>query len=121
MKRWHKESEDCSNIKNKQIQIHMAALIASISVLVLGSTNTPSIIYAQNTNSILNNATTVESHTTNTTGTPFNSTASSSSSPCLVKDTTIIVDVYGGMTRTLHFKASQISNTLQGISVVLKC
>jgi hypothetical protein len=44
MKRWHKENEE-----NKQIQIHKAALIASISVLVLGSTNTLSIIYAQNT------------------------------------------------------------------------
>ena len=64
MKRWHKESEE-----NKQIQIHMTALIASMSVLVLVSTNTPSIIYAQNTNSTLNNATAVESHTTNTTGT----------------------------------------------------
>src|ERR671939_556453 len=106
MKRWHKESEDCSNIENKQIQIHMAALIASISVLVLGSTNTPSIIYAQNTNSTLNNATAVESHPTNTTGTPLNTTGSSSS-PCLAKDTTIIVDVYSGMTRTIHFKANQ--------------
>ena len=116
MKRWYKESAE-----NKQIQIHMAALIASMSVLVLVSTNTPSIIYAQNTNSTLNNATAVESHTTNTTGTPFNATAYSSSSPCLAKDTTIIVDVYSGMTRTIHFKASQTSNTLQGISVVLKC
>jgi len=25
------------------------------------------------------------------------------------------------MTRTMHFKANQTSNTLQGISVVLKC
>jgi hypothetical protein len=116
MKRWYKESAE-----NKQIQIHMAALITSISVLVLVSTNTPSIIYAQNTNSTLNNATAVESHTTNTTGTPFNATASSSSSHCLAKDTTIIVDVYSGMTRTMHFRANQTSNTLQGISVVLKC
>jgi hypothetical protein len=123
MKCWHKESEDCSNIKNKQTQIHMAALIASISVLVLGSINAPSMIHAQNTNSTLSNATTAESHTTNTTGTPLNATASSSSSslPCLAKDTTIIVDVYNGMTRTIHFKANQTSNTVQGISVVLKC
>ena len=62
------------------------------------------------------------SHTSNTTDTPFNATASSfSSSPCLAKDTTIIVDVYSGMTRTMHFKANQTSKTLQGISVVLKC
>ena len=117
MKCWHKESEDFPNIKNKQTQIHMAALIASISVLVLGSINAPSIIHAQNTNSTLSNATTAESHTSNTTGTPFNTTASSSS-PCLAKDTTIIVDVYSGMTRTIHFKANQTSNTVQGISVV---
>ena len=116
MKSWYKESAE-----NKQIQIHTAALIASMSILVLVYTNTPSIIYAQNTNSTLNNATAVESHTTNTTGTPFNATAYSSSSPCLAKDTTIIVDVYSGMTRTMHFKANQTSNTLQGISVVLKC
>jgi hypothetical protein len=117
------QSEDCSNIKNKQTQIHMAALIDSISVLVLGPINAPSMTHAQNTNSTLSNATTAESHTTNTTGTPFNTTASSSSSssPCLAKDTTIIVDVYSGMTRTIHFKANQTSNTVQGISVVLKC
>jgi hypothetical protein len=115
------QSEDCSNIKNKQTQIHMASLIASISVLVLGSINAPSMIHAQNTNNTLSNATTAESHTTNTTGTPFNTTASSSSSPCLAKDTTIIVDVYSEMTRTIHFKANQTSYTVQGISVVLKC
>ena len=120
MKRWHDESEGFSNIKNKQTQIHMAALIASISVLVIGSINAPSTIHAQNTNSTLSNATTAESHTTNTTGTPFNATASSSS-PCLAKDTTIIVDVYSGMTRIMHFRANQTSNTVQGISVVLKC
>jgi hypothetical protein len=45
----------------------------------------------------------------------------SSSSHCLAKDTTIIVDVYSGMTRTIPFKAYQTSNTVQGISVVLKC
>jgi hypothetical protein len=50
----------------------MAALIASISVLVLGSINVPSMIHAQNTNSTLSNATTAESHTINNTGTPFN-------------------------------------------------
>ena len=123
MKCWHKESEDFPNIKNKQTQIHMAALIASISVLVLGSINAPSIIHAQNTNSTLSNATMTESHTTNTTGTAFNTTASSSSSsssPCLAKDTTIIVDVYSGMTRTIHFRTNQTSNAVQGISVVLK-
>jgi hypothetical protein len=43
------------------------------------------------------------------------------SSKCLSKDTTIIVDIYSGMTRTIHFKANQTSNTVQGISVVLKC
>lgn len=47
--------------------------------------------------------------------------AFASSSQCLSKDTTIIVDVYSGMTRTIHFKANQTSNTVQGISVVLKC
>lgn len=122
MKCWHKESEDSSNIKNKQTQIHMAALIASISILVLGSINVPSIIHAQNTNSTLSNATTAESHTINTTGTPFNTIASSfsSSSPCLAKDITIIVDVYSGMTRTIHFRTNQTSNAVQGISVVLK-
>ena len=127
MKCWHKESENWSNFKNKQTQIHMAALLASISVLVLGSINAPSMIHAQKTNSTLSSITTAESHTTNTTGTPFNATASSSSSssssssPCLEKDTTIIVDVYSGMTRTIHFKANQTSNTVQGIGVVLKC
>jgi hypothetical protein len=91
----------------------MAALIASTSVLVLGSTNAPSMIYAQNTNSTLNNATTAESHTTNTTGTPFNTTASSSS-PCLAKDTTIIVDVYSGMTRTIHSKLVRLQIQYRG-------
>jgi hypothetical protein len=77
------QSEDCSNIKNKQRQIRMAALIDSISVLVLGPINAPSMTHAQNTNSTLSNATTAESHTTNTTDTPLNATASSSSSlPC---------------------------------------
>ena len=72
----------------------MAALMASISVLVLGSINAPSMIHAQNTNSTLGNTTIAKSHTTNTTGTPFNTTASSSSSssPCLAKDTSIIVE-----------------------------
>jgi len=74
MKCWHKETEDSSNIKNKQTQIHMVALIASITVLVLGLITAPSMIHAQNTNSTPSNATTVESHTTNTTGTPFNTT-----------------------------------------------
>ena len=49
------------------------------------------------------------------------STAFASSSHCLAKGTTIIVDVYSGMTRTIPFKAYQTSNTVQGISVVLKC
>ena len=104
-------------------QIHVVVIIiCSIAILVLGLLATPSMIYAQNKTSTPSNATTAESHTTNTTGTPFNATASSlSSSPCLAKDTTIIVDVYSGMTRTMHFKANQTSNTLQGISVVLKC
>lgn len=90
---------------------------------MLGLIAVLSMTYAQGTTSTPSNATTAESHTTNTTGTPFNATASSlsSSSPCLAKDTTILVDVYSGMTRTMHFKANQTSNTLQGIRVVLKC
>lgn len=47
--------------------------------------------------------------------------AFASSSKCLSKDTTIIVDVYSGMTRTIHFKANQTSNIVQGITVALKC
>jgi hypothetical protein len=49
------------------------------------------------------------------------SSSSSSSSHCLAKDTTIVVDVYSGMTRIIPFKANQTSNTVEGISVVLKC
>jgi hypothetical protein len=45
----------------------------------------------------------------------------SSSSHCLAKDTTIVVDVYSRMTRAIPFKANQTSNTVQGISVILKC
>jgi hypothetical protein len=77
------------------------------------------MIHAQNTNSTPSNTTTAESHTNNTIATPFNTTASSSA--CLAKDTAIIVDVYSGMTRTIHFKANQTSNTVQGIRIVLKC
>ena len=104
-------------------QIHVVVIIiCSIAIFMLGLIAVLSMTYAQNTTSTPSNATTAESHATNTTGTPFNATASSlSSSPCLAKDTTIIVDVYSGMTRTMHFKANQTSNTLQGISVVLKC
>ena len=98
-------------------------MTCSIAIFMLGLIAVLSMTHAQNTTITPSNATTAESHTTNTTGTPFNttSTSSSSSSPCLAKDTTIIVDVYSGMTRTMHFKANQTSNTLQGISVVLKC
>ena len=105
-------------------QIHVIVIICSIAIFMFGLIAAPSTIYAQNTTITPSNATTAESHTTNTTGTPFNTTASSSSSSsssCLAKDTTIIVDVYSGMTRTMHFKANETSNTLQGISVVLKC
>jgi hypothetical protein len=102
-------------------QIHVVVIIiCSIAIFMLGLIAVLSMTHAQNTTSTPSNATTAESHTTNATGTPFNTTASSSS-PCLAKDTTIIVDVYSEMTRTMHFKANQTSNTLQGISVVLKC
>jgi hypothetical protein len=80
MKCWHKESEDCSNIKNKQTQIHMAALIASIGVLVLGLIAAPPMIYAQNTTSTPSNPI-AESHTLNTTGTPLNATTSNAPKP----------------------------------------
>jgi hypothetical protein len=40
---------------------------------------------------------------------------------CLAKNTIITVNVYGGMTRNLPFKVGQTSNTVQGISVSLKC
>jgi hypothetical protein len=105
-------------------QIHVVVIIiCSIAIFMLGLIAVLSMTYAQDTTNTPSNATTAESHATNTTGTAFNATASSSlsSSPCLAKDTTIIVDVYSGMTRTMHFKANQTSNTLQGISVVLKC
>ena len=76
MKRWHEESEGSANIENKQTQIHVITLIASIAVLVFGLIAAPPMIYAQNTTSTLSNATTAESHTTNTTGTPLNATTS---------------------------------------------
>ena len=76
MKHWYEESEGFSNIKNKQTQIHVIALIASITGLVLGLIALPYMIYAQNTSSTPSNATTAESHTTNTTGTPLNATTS---------------------------------------------
>jgi hypothetical protein len=41
--------------------------------------------------------------------------------PCLAKNTIITVNVYGGMTRNLPFKAGQTSNTVQGITVTLRC
>jgi cytoskeletal protein RodZ len=110
-------------VKN-MTQIHVVVIIiCSIAIFMLGLIAVLSMTYAQGTTSTPSNATTAESHTTNTAGTPFNATASSlsSSSPCLAKDTTILVDVYSGMTRTMHFKANQTSNTLQGIRVVLKC
>ena len=47
--------------------------------------------------------------------------SSQSTSTCLAKNTIITVNVYGGMTRNLPFKAGQTSNTVQGISVSLKC
>jgi hypothetical protein len=81
MKRWHDESEGFSNIKNKQTQIHVIALIASIIVLVLGLIALPYMIYAQNTNSTPSNATVAESHTMNTTGTPLNATTSPAHKP----------------------------------------
>jgi hypothetical protein len=40
---------------------------------------------------------------------------------CLAKNTIITVNVDGAMTRNLPFKAGQTSNTVQGISVSLKC
>jgi hypothetical protein len=47
---------------------------------------------------------------------------SSQSSPaCLAKNTIITVNVYGAMARNLPFKVGQTSNTVQGISVALKC
>jgi hypothetical protein len=89
-------------------QIHVVVIIiCSIAIFMLGLIAALSMTYAQYTTNTPNNVTTAESHTTNTTGTPFNATPSSSSlssSPCLAKDTTIIVDVYSGMTRTMHFK-----------------
>ena len=79
-------------------QIHVVVIITcSIAIFMLGLIAVLSMTHAQNTTSTPSNATTAESHTTNITGTPFNTTASSSSSsssPCLAKDTTIIVDVY---------------------------
>jgi hypothetical protein len=47
--------------------------------------------------------------------------SSQSTQPCLAKNTIITVNVYGAMTRDLPFKAGQTSNTVQGISVALKC
>jgi hypothetical protein len=47
--------------------------------------------------------------------------SSQSTLPCLAKNTVITVNVYGGMTRNLPFKAGQTSNTVQGISVTLRC
>jgi hypothetical protein len=47
--------------------------------------------------------------------------SSQSTSTCLAKNTIITVNVYGGMTRNLPFNAGQTSNTVQGISVSLKC
>jgi hypothetical protein len=47
---------------------------------------------------------------------------SSQSTPtCLAKNTIITVIVYGAMTRNLPFKVGQTSNTVQGISVALRC
>jgi hypothetical protein len=51
MKRWHDESEGFSNINKKQTQIHLIALVASITVLVLRLIASPYMIYALNTNS----------------------------------------------------------------------
>jgi cytoskeletal protein RodZ len=73
MKSWHQEDEGSSDDKKKQTQIHMVALIiCSIAILVLGLIGAPSMTQAQNTTSTPSNATTAESHTTNTTGTPLN-------------------------------------------------
>jgi hypothetical protein len=47
--------------------------------------------------------------------------SSQSTLPCLEKNTVITVNVYGGMTRNLPFKAGQTSNAVQGISVSLRC
>jgi uncharacterized membrane protein len=46
---------------------------------------------------------------------------SQSTPTCLAKNTIITVNVYGAMTRNLPFKAGQTTNTVQGISVSLKC
>ena len=81
MKSWHEKDEDSSDDKKKQIQTHMIALmISSIAILVLGLIAAPSMIYAQNTTST-RNATTVEGHTTNTTGTPLNTTSTAAPKP----------------------------------------
>jgi hypothetical protein len=47
--------------------------------------------------------------------------SSQSTSTCLAKNTIITVNVYGAMARNLPFKAGQTSNTVQGITVALKC
>jgi hypothetical protein len=57
-------------------------------------------------------------------GSSGGSTAKQSSqgtSTCLAKNTIITVNVYGAMARNLPFKAGQTSNTVQGITVALKC
>ena len=73
MKPWHEKDEGSSDDKKKQTQIHMVAIIiCSIAILVLGLIAAPSMIYAQNKTSTPSNATTVEGHATNTTGTPLN-------------------------------------------------
>jgi hypothetical protein len=79
MKSWHEEDESSYYNKQKQAPIYMNALIiSSIAIFMLGLiATTPSMIYAQNpTTSTPSNATTVEGHATNTTGTPLNTTTS---------------------------------------------
>jgi predicted cobalt transporter CbtA len=60
----------------------MIVPVALITVLMLVLIDAPSIIYAQNTNnSTPSNATTVESHPTNTTATASNTTAAIAPKP----------------------------------------
>ena len=75
MKSWHEVDEGSSDDKKKQTQVHMVTIIiCSIAILVLGLIVAPSMIYAQNKTSTPSNATTVEGHATNATGTPLNTT-----------------------------------------------
>jgi hypothetical protein len=59
----------------------IAPMISSIAILVLGLIAGPSMIYPQSTTSTARNATTVEGYTTNTTGTPLNTTSTAAPKP----------------------------------------